>query len=146
MSYPANAAYPVASTGVRGLTYPKPFTYLFGYHDSSYGNDVTDSVMFACPAPDGRLVGYRLWIDYADPAERETCFDKPPARFSLWQCSADAMAHVLLAPTAGTIDSIPCLIGECEDTAVRVCEDEDPEVVLAWLKATHPSITIYSGV
>jgi hypothetical protein len=144
MTYPANAAYPVAYTDVRGLAYPRPLKHLFGFSDTSYGNDMADSAMWACPEPKtGRLVGYRLWIDYADPAKREM----EEARYVLIQCPADAMAHVLLMEGSGTLDSVAVLVSEAEcliDTAT-VLETEDPEDVLGFLKTNHPSITIYAG-
>lgn len=78
---------PVTRTSVRGHDYPSELQEFAGFHDSSYVNDVTDSVVLS--VADHPVT---VWIEHADSAHRSqeygwdpsqpvTDSNQPPSRF-----------------------------------------------------------------
>jgi hypothetical protein len=114
-------------TSVRGYPFPAALAEFALFADSSYGNDVTDSVVFVIS---GRPL--TVWIDHADPAERhresgwspnvpvsET--NQPPPRFIV--CALVECATLQASLDERDIaDSDPIL------------ETDDPAALLAYLR------------
>jgi hypothetical protein len=76
--------------------------------DSTYGNDVCPSV--ERPAPSGQTL--RLWLDYADPADREN-MDEDEPRFLLVIYSEELdTCHIL-----GTSDTLAPLLKQADELA-----------------------------
>lgn len=121
----------------RGHSYPAELTEFAGFADSSYGNDVTDSVVLA--------VGDRaitVWVDHADPAERHRDFgwnpelplsesNQPPRRFvvcALVDGDPDRR-HRTAAPT------LQELLDEREiSDGEPLMETDDPSELIAYLR------------
>jgi hypothetical protein len=110
-------------TFVRDYTFPAALATFDGFADSSYGNDVTDSVVFSIS---GRLL--TVWINHADPAERHREFgwsptlpisatNQPPPRFAVCELVAGS-----------TLDERDIADGE------PLLETDDPDALVAYLR------------
>jgi hypothetical protein len=120
-------------TGVRGYPFPAALAEFALFADSSYGNDVTDSVVFAIS---GRPL--TVWIDHADPAERHREFgwspsmpvsatNQPPSRFLVCALVGNAAPHgppslQAVLDARDIADSEPLL------------ETDDPDALIAYLR------------
>lgn len=125
-------------TSARHYEYPAELATFPGFADSSYVNDVTDSVVLSS--------GQRaltVWIEHPDPAERSQEYgwdpesprsqsNKPPSRFVV--CALidgdPAMEYRKQAPTMQDI------LNEREISDEEpLLETEDPEALIAFLKS-----------
>lgn len=66
---------PPAYTSVRGYPYPRELQALHHFEETSWGNDVTDSVVFS-----SGVAAFLVWIDAAAPSERTQEWGWDPSR------------------------------------------------------------------
>lgn len=117
-------------TAERGHSYPDALEAFDGFADSSYGNDVTDSVVLAVGS-----TPITIWIEHEDLAHRSQDYgwnpelpvsdrNTPPSRF---------VVCTLVAPSHGATISSTLNEREIADAA-PIFESDDPDALLAFLK------------
>lgn len=124
----------------RGYSYPAELADFTGFSDSSYGNDVTDSVVLA--------VGDRaltIWIDHADPAERHRDFGWDPAQ-PVSESNRSPARFVVCALVDGDPEreysSAPPTLRDLLDERIiadgePLLETDDPDALIAYLRTSE---------
>lgn len=138
-------------THVRNYSYPT-IVETFGQHfyDSSYGNDVTDSITFALGD-----TGYTVWIDAESPLDRHGDFgfdhdqpispsNRPPSRFAVCRLEAPTGIYTSLEladgrqafPHGGDKPTIRDTLDERNLVdGPPMFETDDPDALVAFLRS-----------
>ncbi len=118
----ATANIPMSRTSVRGLSYPTAVTTLDYFSDTSYGNDVTDSVVFAVDD-----VPYAIWIEPARVLDRsaEARDSDEGKRFNVWKLEQ--------SPDESIEEAL-----EDRTYADHVFSTDDPAALVDHLAKMHP--------
>lgn len=119
----------ISKTNVRGFAYPTAIKSLVQhFDDSSYGNDVTDSIVFAIGSE-----CFIVWIDAVDQADRScewgwdpeepvSKHNQPPPRFAV--CRLDACASIVETLEERNVASEEAIL-----------ETDDPDALLAFVRS-----------
>lgn len=123
---------------VRGFIYPAALEAFEGFYDSSYGNDVTDSL---CLIAAGRPLC--IWIEHHERAERSVEFgwspelpvgpnNVPPPRFTVMPITDGEPSRSRAASLQDLLNER--YLADCES----IFESDDPDALLHFLSTMEP--------